>query len=137
MKTRMHQLILAISGMLLFTAGMASAKSLSLHHSSRKSADIDLIQTTKVPNGPTLKAGSYKVTLVNESNTPELEFYQDGKRVGEAPVKLVDQDKKISETEVFADTKDDHSQVVTEMDLSGWTQKVVFSGSDASSGSGE
>ena len=137
MKTKMHQVILPISGILLFTAGMAFAKLPSLHHSSQKSADIDLIQTTKVPNGPTLKAGSYKVTLVNESGTPELEFYQDGKRVGEAPVKLVDQDKKISQTEVLADAKDDHTQVVTEMDLIGWTQKVLFSGSDASSGSGE
>lgn len=135
MKTRMHRFILPLSAMLLFTAGIASAK--FPHHSSQKSADIDLIQTTTFPNGPTLKAGSYKVTLVNGSNTPELEFYQDGKRLGEAPVKLIEQDKKISETEVFADTKDDHTQVVTEMDLSGWTQKIVFGGSDASSGSGE
>jgi hypothetical protein len=134
MKTKMHEMVLATTAVLLFTAGMAFA---GLHHSSRKSADIDLIATTKVPNGPTLRAGSYTVTLLNGSGTPEVGFYRDGKLVGQAPVKLVDQEKKITETEVLADTKDDHTQVVTEMDLRGWTQKVVFSGSDASSGSGE
>ena len=137
MKTKMHQLILAITAVMLFTSGMAFAGFRGLHHSSQKSADIDLNETTKVPNGPTLQAGSYKVTLLNGSSTPELGFYQDRKLVGQAPVKLVDQGKKISETEVLFETKDDHTQVVTEMDLSGWTQKVVFSGSDASSGSGE
>jgi len=137
MKTKMHELALAVSAVLLFTAGMAFARFPGVRHSSRKSADIDLIETTKVPNGPTLRAGSYKVTLLDGSSTPELGFYQNGKLVGQAPVKLVDQEKKISETEVLADTKDDHTQVVTEMDLSGWTQKVMFSGSEASSGSGE
>ncbi len=135
MKTKVHQLIFPLSGVLLITAGMAFGR--GLHRSSQKSADVDLTETTKVPNGPTLKAGTYKVTLSNDSSTPELEFYQDGKRVGEAPVKLADQEKKFSETAVFAETKDDHTQVVIEMDLSGWTQKVLFSGSDASSGSGE
>jgi hypothetical protein len=137
MKTKMHQLILATSAVLLFTASMAVARFPGLHDSSRKSADIDLIESTKVPNGPTLQAGSYKVTLLNESGTPELGFYQDGKLVGQAPVKLVDQEKKISETQVFSDTQDDHTQVLTEMDLRGWTQKVMFSGSAASSGSGK
>jgi len=46
-------------------------------------------------------------------------------------------EKKISETQVVSDTKDDHTKVVTEMDLRGWTQKVMFSGSDPSSSSGE
>jgi hypothetical protein len=137
MKTKMHRLILAVTAVFLFTAAVAVARFPGLHDSSGKSADIDLTGTTTVPNGPTLKAGNYRVTLLNGSSTPELGFYQDGKLVGQAPVKLVDQEKKISETQVFSDTKDDHTQVLTEMDLRGWTQKVMFSGSDATSGSGK
>jgi hypothetical protein len=137
MKTKMHRLIVAVTAVLLLTAGMAVARFPGLHDSSGKSADIDLIETTKIPNGPTLEPGNYKVTLLNGSSTPELGFYQDGKLVGQAPVTLVEQGKKISETQVFSDTKNDHTQVLTEMDLRGWTQKVMFSGSAASSGSGE
>ncbi len=137
MKTKMHQLILATTAVLLFTAAMAVARFPGLHDSSRKSADIDLPESTQVPNGPTLQAGSYKVTLLNGSSTPEVGFYQDGKLVGQAPVRLVDQEKKISQTQVLSDTKDDHTQVLTEMDLRGWTQKVMFTGSDSSSPSGK
>jgi hypothetical protein len=137
MKIKMRKSPLVTTAVLLFTAGMAFAGFPGLHHSSQKSADIDLIETTKVPNGPTLQAGSYKVTLLSGSSAPELGFYQDGKLIGQAPVKLVDQEKKISNTEVFLDNNDDHTQVITEMDLSGWTQKVMFSGSDPSSSSGK
>ena len=137
MNIKMRKSPLVITAVLLFTAGMAFAGFRGLHHSSQKSADIDLNETTKVPNGPTLQAGSYKVTLLSGSSAPELGFYQDGKLIGQAPVKLVDQEKKISETQVVSATKDDHTKVVTEMDLRGWTQKVMFSGSHASSDSGE
>jgi hypothetical protein len=136
MNIKMRKSPLVITAVLLFTAGMAFAGFPGLHHSSQKSADIDLIEITKVPNGPT-QAGSYKVTLLSGSSAPELGFYQDGKLIGQAPVKLVHQEKKISNTEVFLHNNDDHTQVITEMDLSGWTQKVMFSGSDPSSSSGE
>jgi hypothetical protein len=79
MKIKMRKSPLVITAVLLFTAGMAFAGFPGLHHSSQKSADIDLIETTKVPNGPTLQAGSYKVTLLSGSSAPELGFYQDGK----------------------------------------------------------
>jgi len=99
---------------------------------------VDFTQTTKVPNGPTLQPGTYKVALLNsDASAAEVGFYRDDKLVGEAPVRLVDQGNKIRETQVYANIQDDHSQLVTEMDLSGWTEKVIFSQSDTTSASGE
>jgi hypothetical protein len=42
------------------------------------------------------------------------------------PAKLVDQGKKISETVITYDTQGANTQVITEMDLSGWKEKVLF-----------
>lgn len=42
------------------------------------------------------------------------------------PAKLVDLGKKISETEITYDIRGANSQVIREMDLSGWREKVLF-----------
>ena len=86
---------------------------------------------------PHWSPGSYKVVLLNDSSTREVGFYRNGELIGQAPVKLVDQGKKFRETEVDANILDDHSELMTEMRLSGWTERVVFSESDASSASGQ
>jgi hypothetical protein len=129
--------ILTTTAFVLLATATAFAGFPGYHNSARKSADVDLADTMKVPNGPTLPPGTYRVTLVNDSSAPEVEFYRDGKLVGQAPVRLVDQGSKIANTEVFTNVQSDHSQLITEMDLSGWTEKVMFSGSDVSSGSGK
>jgi hypothetical protein len=117
-----------------FTSGLAFAGFPGNHHHSQKSASVDIVDVTKIPDGPTLEPGTYQVTLLNGSSAPEVGFYQAGKLVGQAPVKLVDQAKKISETEIRADTKPNHTQVLTEMDLKGWTQKLMFETSSAIGG---
>ena len=137
MKSKIRNSILAATGAAFLAAGMTFAGFPGIHHSSRKSADIDFVKITKVPDGPTLEPGTYKVVLLNASGTPEVGFYQDGKLIGQAPVKLVDQGKKFQQTEVDASILDDHSELITEMRLSGWTEKVIFNGSDASSTSGQ
>ena len=129
--------ILTTVAFVLFTTSMAFAGFPGLHNSSRRSAEVTFTQITKVPNGPTLQPGTYKVALLNDSSAPEVGFYRNDKLVGQAPIKLVDQGQKIRQTEVYSDVQDDHSQVITEMDFSGWTEKVVFGGSDAGTASGE
>jgi hypothetical protein len=129
--------ILTTVAFVLFTTSMALAGFPGLHNSAGRSADVDFTQTVKVPNGPTLQPGTYKVALLNDSSAPEVAFYRNDKLVGQAPVKLIDQGQKIRQTEVYTQIQDDHSQVITEMDFSGWTEKVVFGGSDAGAASGE
>ena len=102
----------------VLSAGLAAAKTNT----------VQLPYATKIGNGSVLNAGSYRVALVNSSKTPELAFYQGGKQVAEAPVKLVSVPKKNSETQVIYDESHKNSNVMTEIDLDGWNQNMVFAG---------
>jgi len=135
-KNKMRQSMLATTAAVFLTAGIALGFP-GVHHSSQKSANIEVTEINQVPGGPTLEPGSYKVVLLNDSSTPEVAFYRNGKLIGQAPVKLVDQGKKFQQTEISANMQDDHTELITEMDLSGWTEKVIFTGSGASSASGQ
>jgi hypothetical protein len=126
-KDVMMKSMLAAVGTLV-AASMAFAKFplLDLHHSSKKSASVEIFQAGRLPAGPTLQSGEYKVVLNNGSTTPEIGFYQNGKLVAQVPAKLVDQGKKIQRTEIFYSTTSANTQVITEMDLGGWRDKVFF-----------
>ena len=137
MKNRIGSSILATSGAVLLAAGITFAGFPGIHHSSRKSADIEITETTKVPGGPSLEPGTYKVVLLNESDTPEVGFYQDGKLIGQASVKLDDQGKKFQHTEFEANILDGNREIITALSPGGWTEKIIFSVSDASSTSGQ
>jgi hypothetical protein len=125
-KVKVPRSILTTIAAVCFAGSMAFAGFPGYHHSSQKSAVVDIDQATRIPGGPTLQPGTYRVALLSASSVPEVGFYQHGKLVGQAPVKVVDQGKKISRTEVRFDTGPNHTSVITEMDLSGWTQKLVF-----------
>ena len=125
--------ILASIVSLAFVVSIASAK---FGHSAEKSATVEITQSTQVPNGPTLPAGTYKVTLLGDSNTPQVGFYQDRKLVGQAPAKLVDQKSKSNDTEVYVDNAGGHS-VLTEIDVNGWTKSIQFGNAASGSGSGQ
>ena len=122
-----NKLMLTAIGILV-AASMALAKfpSFDFGRSSRKSATVDIDQTARISGGPTLKSGEYRVVLNNNSSTPEVGFYQNGKLVAQVPAKLVDQGKKFDETKIYYATKGADTQVITQMDLSGWREKVLF-----------
>ena len=128
--------ILASIVTLAVAVGIASAKA---GRSSEKTGTIEISQNAQVPNGPALQAGTYQVTLLNQSGTPEVGFYQDKKLVGQAPVQLVDQGNKSVDTEVHTN-KAGGNTVVTEIDVMGWTKSLQFGqapGSSSSSQSGQ
>ena len=105
-KDVLNKSMLAAAGILV-AASMAFAKfpSLDFGHSSKKSANVEIDQTARIPGGPTLQSGEYKVVLNNNSTTPEIGFYQNGKLVAQVPAKLVDQGKKFDETAISYDTQ--------------------------------
>jgi hypothetical protein len=135
-KDVMNKSMLVAAGILV-AASMAFARfpNLGLGHSSTKSADVEIDRTARIPGGPTLQSGEYKVVLTNNSTTPEIGFYQDGKLVAQVPAKLVDQGKKFDETEIHYDSKAADSLVITQMDLSGWSEKVLFGENNGGAGS--
>lgn len=109
--------VLGASMAITLSAGMAAAKSSTVHFD----------RPARLGSGPTINAGSYRVVLMNQSSNPEVAFYQGSKQVAEVPAKLVSLPKKNSETDVIYDQSQKGSSVVTEIDLDGWNQKIVFS----------
>ncbi len=118
---------------LAVVVSIASAKA---GHSSEKTATIDISQNAQVPNGPTLQAGTYQITLLNESGTPQVGFYQNKKLVGQAPVQLVDEGNKSVDTEVHTNNADGN-RVLTEIDVMGWTKSLQFGQATGGSGSSQ
>jgi len=126
-KDVLNKSMLAAAGILV-AASMAFAKfpSLDLGHSSKKSATVEIDQRTRIPGGPMLQSGEYKVVLNNNSPVPEIGFYYDGKLVAQVPAKLVDQGKKFDQTAISYDTRSADAYVIKEMDISGWKEKILF-----------
>jgi hypothetical protein len=93
---------------------------------NEKAADVNFAFLTKLPEGKMLEAGRYRITLVNETATPEVAFYKDGKLLCKCPVKLENVEKTVSRTQVAYEKAADNSQLLTSILVRGWTQKIVF-----------
>jgi hypothetical protein len=126
--------ILASIAALALTAGIASAKFPG--RNSEKSATVGISQSTQVPNGPTLRPGTYEVKLLSEAGTPQVGFYQNHKLVGQAPASLVSQGSKSTLTDVHLNNASGQS-VLTQIDVNGWTKSIEFGQPSGSSGSGQ
>jgi hypothetical protein len=109
---------------ILFLATVAMAKEISIHYPA------------KLGNGPELQPGTYKIELVKNQTSPEVLFYKGRELVARTPAKVEEQPRKADQTQVFYDIKD-KDRVITELRISGWKERVVFTdaGSTASSGS--
>ena len=97
-----------IAAGILVAVSMAFAKTPSSESGrhSKKSANVQIIQAARIPDGPILQPGEYQVILNSDSTTPEIGFYQKGKLVAQTPAKLVDEGKKIGETKLFLTPRD-------------------------------
>ncbi len=90
-----------------------------------ESGQVSILYTSRIENGSELKPGNYKVELSPNASSPEVMFYQDGKLVAKAPVTLVNQSKKIDQTEIQYNTAA-NQHVITEIDVHGWRQEMKF-----------
>ena len=71
MNDRWNRSGLAAAALLLLVASLASAKFPSLGKSTVKLVDLEITSAIRVGSGPELQPGSYKVSLVNSSGSPE------------------------------------------------------------------
>lgn len=111
--------------MTLFAVAMALTLVTGLAFAKAKGVNLDF--TGKLASGPELKPGHYKVEVLQNSGSPEAVFYKGKDVVARAPVKLVEEPTKIPYSEVVYNTDaGDHEQIITEIRLSGWYEKLVF-----------
>lgn len=110
-------LISALSVVLLF-AGTALAKT----------KQIDVVFPATVGKMLKLKPGNYRIDVVNNSKSPAVKFFnQDGKFMGQAPVKLVNEARKNNQTQIdyYKVASNDHA--ITEISPGGWRESLLFS----------
>lgn len=135
MKNRISQTLL-IAATTLFLSTAAAFPLLG----SARSGSLDLAHAAQVANGPNLPAGHYRVELAQNTSKPEVLFYRQGKLVAQAPTaQLVERTKKSDMNKVYFNTASG-KRVITQLDLKGWTQNIVFNspnkGSTSAAGTG-
>lgn len=96
---------------------------------SRKSpkykTDVTFSSVTKLKNGNTLPAGTYRMEVAENSQTPAVTFTQDGKVVATVDAKVVTEQKKNESTEIDSVTQND-VKVLTAIRPGGWDEELVF-----------
>lgn len=91
-----------------------------------KGENINIIYRGQIGSNLTLAPGNYKMAVNAASQNPAATFYKNGEVVGTAPVKIVAEANKNSQTEIFYSTPESHVRQITEIDLSGKRDRLVF-----------
>ncbi|MGH9353675.1 MAG: hypothetical protein ACRD2G_16190 [Terriglobia bacterium] len=101
---------------LIFATGLVFAKG----------ENINIIYRGQVGSNLTLTPGNYKMAVNAASQNPKAMFYKNGKLVGTTPVKIVAEANKNSQTEIYYSSPDNHVRQITEIDLSGQRDHLMF-----------
>src|SRR5579863_9711351 len=110
---------------LLVTAPGAFARGGSMHKSSDRATNVTFATTVKLRNGATLPAGTYRMEVPENTQTPTVTFSQDSKVVATSPVSVVTETKKNPTTEIDT-TKNGDAENVTLIRPSGWKEALQF-----------
>lgn len=108
--------LVVLAAVMLFSAASAMA--------SKGTQRVEVAYDCVLPNGQTLKAGTYQVHL-NEK-TDEVEFVQKGKVMAKVPCHCTLNQKKNRHTEVMYNLNKAGKQVMLEMRLRGESKTMHF-----------
>lgn len=97
----------------------------SSHKSRERGTDVTFSSMTKFNNGNTLPAGTYRMEVPENSQTPTVTFSQDGKVRATSEAKVVTGQKKIESTEINSVTQGD-AEVVIAIHPAGWDEELLF-----------
>jgi tetraacyldisaccharide-1-P 4'-kinase len=95
------------------------------HKSSERISVVTFGSTTKLNNGNMLPAGTYRMEVPENSQTPAVTFSKDGKVMTTIEAKVVTEQKKNDETEIDSVAQGD-AQVLTAIRPAGWAEELVF-----------
>lgn len=117
MCNKIHTLVISTLGIVFLFTGMAFART----------KRIDVLYSSTIGKTLKLKPGNYEIDVVNNRKTSAVKFFDnDGKLVGQAPVKLVNESKKNQQTQVDYDKVASNDHVITEIRPRGWKENLVF-----------
>ena len=87
--------------------------------------EVRISRLAKVGNGPELQAGTYRVEVVKNPDSPEVRFYKEGDVVATAPATWTKEAVKCISTEVHAEEVAGR-RVITKIWLEGSKESLVF-----------
>jgi hypothetical protein len=133
MNVKLVRFVLTLGAALVLAASLSFAGSW-FGKSSTKSFAVTLDSAAKLNDGTMLKAGDYTIKIPEHTQSPEVEFYTDGKLVAKEQAKVQTQPQANEYTAIELTTKR-NTNVVTAIDPGGWRAKLVFGKSSGQSGS--
>ncbi|MGH9406602.1 MAG: hypothetical protein ACRD3D_12300 [Terriglobia bacterium] len=116
MKTTIAKYALGAGVIVLFAAGALFAKG----------ERISIMYRGEVGTNLVLAPGTYKMVVNTSAATPEASFYNHNDLVGTTPVKVVAKSQKNDQTEVFYSTPQNNVRQITEIDVNGKRDRLIF-----------
>ena len=126
MKFNAPSFVSTLAAILLLAAACFAGSTKSLH--------ITLDHTLKLNGGAMLEPGSYTMKVAEDTKTPMVEFYTDGRLVAKVQGKVRNEVRKNQSTALEI-TKEGDVNVLMAVDPGGWREKLVFGTPTASTGS--
>jgi hypothetical protein len=134
MNTKPVRLVLGLSVALVMVASLSFARSSSSQRSSKEKSFHVQLDAVKLNNGTALKAGDYIMKISENTQSPEVEFYRHGKLVAKTQAKVETEPQKNEFTAIETSPKG-NARVITAIEPSGWSERLVLSNSGAQTGS--
>lgn len=103
------------------------------HKVKDRTVSVTFSNTAKFNDGNTLSAGTYRMEVSENSQTPAVTFSQDGKIMATTQAKVVTEQKKNDETEIDSVTQGG-TNVVTAIRPAGWEEELTFGSGGQQSG---
>ncbi len=104
------------------------------HKSADRKTDVTFTSTARFNNGDTIPAGTYRMEVAQDSQTPTVTFSKNGKVIATEKAQVVTEQKKNSSTEIDSDTQG-NVELVKTIRPAGWEEALDF-GSTAQSANG-
>jgi uncharacterized membrane protein affecting hemolysin expression len=117
--------IIGLAIAIVLTSSLALGRTKQQDKSTSRSTKVTLFSPASLGNGTILPAGSYKLTISQNGQVSEASFYQRGKLIGKATIKVETQSTRNLGTRISTDTKGD-KQVITSISPNGWEERLVF-----------
>ncbi len=110
---------------IIMTSGLTFARAKSQEKSGAQSAKITFATPKNLGHGTVLPAGTYTLKLSEDSQNAVAGFYQHGKLVGSAPVRVEAVVGKNPTTSIRTETRE-NQETITSISPNGWASRLVF-----------
>ena len=125
MKIQRRRLLVGSAATFLVPLCMAFVAFGASHKASDRATSVTLGEKMELANGKTLPAGTYRVEMPADSQTPVVRFSQDGKVVATANAKVVSEGNKNPYTEIDSVKQGDATEITT-IRPAGWHEILKF-----------